>query len=66
MNLVFIDVVLSLKDFLDMEDVMLSSHENMGKPWLGMPKKTQFEIGENPISIQFGEICSSKVTRFFP
>jgi len=62
----FIDVVLSLKDFLDIKDVLLSSHENMGNPWLGMPKKTQFEIGENPISIQSGEICSSRVTRFSP
>ena len=65
-NHVFIVVVLSLKNFLDIKDVLLSSHENMGNPWLGMPKKTQFEIGENPVSIQSGEICSSRVTRFLP
>ena len=63
---VFIDVVLSLKYFLDIKDVLLSSHENMGNPWLGMPKKTLFETGENPVSIQFGEICSSRVTIFLP
>ena len=50
-NHVFIEVVLSLKDFVDIKDVLLSSHENLGNPWLGMPKKTQFEIWENPISI---------------
>ena len=63
---VFIDVVLSLKDFLDIEDVLLSSHENLGNPWLGMPKKTHFETRENLVSIQFGEIFSSRVNRFPP
>ena len=63
---VFIDVVLSLKDFLDIEDVLLSSHENPGNPWLGMPKIPQLKIGENPICIQSGEICSCRVTIFSP
>ena len=31
-NPIFIDVVLSLKDFLDIKDVLLSSHENLKKP----------------------------------
>ena len=63
---VFIDVVLYLKDFLDIKDVLLTSHENMGNSWLGMPKKTQFAIGEYPVSIQSGEKCSSRVTIFIP
>ena len=63
---IFIDVVPSLKDFLDIKDVLLSSHENMGNPWLVMPNKTQFEIGENPISIHSGEVCSIKVTILSP
>ena len=65
-KIVFIDVVLSLKDFLDIKDVLLSYHENMGNPWLGIPKKTHLKTGDNPVSIQSSEICSSRVTIFLP